>query len=121
MIVTLDLTHANNHLPHYNGSDTFTKLRLGVIATEGALALAQMYKCHWLLEAICSHQIYPKVAAHPFQVWELKKEPDSSARLLCEDGNKNKVTSQIIPMTDFPLSSATLWVVGGTLMLPSEY
>lgn len=114
-------THANDHLSHHNGSETFTKYAMGIILTEGAVALAEKYQCFWLLDAICSHQLNAKVRKEPHQTWTLTKAPDSSAKLKCEDGNYTNVTLQKIPFTDFPLNTATLWLIGGTLMLPSEY
>lgn len=37
------------------------------------------------------------------------------------DGNYNRITSQEIPYSDFHYDLATIWLVDGCLMLPSEY
>ena len=37
------------------------------------------------------------------------------------DGNNNPVASQKISFSDFPYDLATVWLVDGCLMLPTEY
>ena len=37
------------------------------------------------------------------------------------DGMDHELAAQAIPFTDFPLEEVSLWLVDGTLMLPSEY
>ena len=101
----------------------------GIVYTDGVKHLAQSANCYWLIDAIASWQLRPRVRAEPFQVWELTVNSDKSSRLLCTDGNDNKVTVQLIPYTDFPLDHIMLYLEFGSmdgvnpckvLMLPSE-
>lgn len=62
-----------------------------------------------------------RVAAEEFQVWRLKVNADTSAELLCEDGNDNVVHRKQIPYTDFPGEGITLWFTDNTILLPREY
>lgn len=76
----------------------------------------------WLLDEIAIIQPYePRVAAEEFQVWKLTVRPDSTATLVCEDGNNNVVYTEAIPFTDFPLKTITLWFANNTIYLPSEH
>ena len=52
---------------------------------------------------------------------EIRKELPNFARVVCEYGNNNKVTAQLIEWTDFPLPEITLWFSDGIIFLPSEY
>ena len=62
-----------------------------------------------------------ELKAEEFQVWTLKVNEDSSATVICTDGNDRVLKSQHIPFTDFQVQSATVWVEFGTAMLPSEH
>lgn len=104
----------------FTGSDTQYRHWTGKIHyTEGVKWLADHAEAYWLLDAIASHQLDPKVKAEEFQVWTLQVA-DHKAMLTCEDGNGREVTHQRIPYTDFPLREIKLWCEFGTLMLPSE-
>ena len=59
--------------------------------------------------------------AEPFQVWVLKVADDRSGVLVCEDGDYNRIASQAIAFTDFPLPEITLWFQNDVIFLPSEY
>jgi hypothetical protein len=61
------------------------------------------------------------VKAEEFQVWKLAVKDDSSASLICEDGNHNVVSTKQIPFTDFPKEGVTLWFANNVIFLPSEY
>ena len=88
-----------------------------------ALRICTEVLCRSLLAAwLCiSHQCHKDVNLERFQVWDLKRVKDNAFTILATDGNHNKVTSQEIPFSDFPYDLATLWLVDGCLMLPSEY
>ena len=46
----------------------------------------------------------------------------NGAKVICTDGNDNKLVSQKIYYTDFPLEEGiTLWVENGIILLPSEH
>jgi len=92
------------------------------VFTPGVKYLADNAEAYWLLDAIGSHQTDPKVKAEEFQVWTLKVDlATSKAELICTDGNENRVTSQKIPFTTFPMREVTLWLANWTLYLPDEH
>lgn len=83
---------------------------------------------YWFLDLIVSY--LPKLArkGQRFQVWQMTVK-NSKARVWCEDGNGNKLLTQIIPYTDFPLSDFKVFCeygsVDGTnpawiIMLPND-
>lgn len=88
--------------------------------TDGIKFLADHAECYWLINYIFSNQLLPKVKAQDFQVWKISVV-ESKAQIKLEDGNDKVIESFEIEFTDFPLEHFTLWMVGGTLLLPSEY
>lgn len=94
-----------------------------LVYTEGVKYLADKAGAHWLIDLIASHQVNPRVAAEPFQVWRLQVAPGSlAATATVTDGNHQQpIAQQQIDYTDFPLSEVTLYLIDNTLLLPSEY
>jgi len=93
-----------------------------VLYTEGAQYVAEKAGAYWLLDEIALAQAYiPQVKAEPFQVWNLTVKPNSSATLVCEDGNGKGVYSKEIEFTDFPAQGIRFFVTDNVIMLPSEY
>ncbi len=116
------MTNANDFMNDSNGSDTFYDHWLKpFVFTSGIKELADKCQCYWLIDVVVSHQANPNVARQPFQVWKLKRIHNNRFMVICEDGNDNQVTSQLIPFSDFPYDLATLWLSEGCLMLPAEY
>ena len=109
-------------LRHFTGSEQtfYHPMFKKFVYTEGVRYLAQNAECYWLLEHIFLHQTNPKVKAEEFQTWKLVKN-GSRATITIDDGNGNIVETFQISYTDFPLNEFTLWLVGNTLLLPSEY
>lgn len=110
-------------LLQFTGSEHWYRhpLAPSITYTDGARYVAEAGGAYWLLDAIVSHQLDPRVRAEQFQVWVLKVAQDRSAVLICEDGDHNNVTSQAVSFTDFPLPEITLWLTNGVIFLPSEY
>ena len=116
------MKNANQFFGASNGSEnlyrySFTKF----IYTDGVKAMVQECKAYWLVELIISHQVNAEVNKEPFQVWHLSRVKDSLFKIIATDGNDNQVAFQQIPFSDFPYDLATIWLVDGCLMLPSEY
>ena len=109
-------------LGHFNGSDTIYRHPMfrNMLYSEGVRYLVEEAGAYWLIDAICSHQVDPKVAKEPFQVWHLSVHQDFTADLVCTDGNDGAVTKQHIELTDFPLRDFTIWLENRTLVLPAE-
>lgn len=110
-------------LAHFYGSDeiyrhSFSKM----LYTQGVQHLAERAQCYWLLDAIASWQIKPKVSREPFQIWTLTVNEKKEAILTCvRDTGAKPLASQRIGYTDFPLPEMKLYLCDRTLMLPSEY
>lgn len=111
-------------LARFTGSENWYRHALNrvVLFTDGAKHVADVGGAYWLLDEIALAQRYKKkVAAEPFQCWKLKVKADHTAKLICEDGNGNRVYAKTLTFTDFPLEEIELWCTGNTIMLPSEY
>lgn len=93
-----------------------------VLYTEGAQYVAEKAGAYWLLDELALAQAYvPQVKAQAFQVWNLTVKADSSATLVCEDGNGGQVYAKEIPFTDFPAQGIRFFVTDNVILLPSEY
>jgi hypothetical protein len=77
------------------------------------------------MDIIASWQHKQAVRRETFQVWTMTVKANHEARIVCDDGNGNKLADQIIPYTDFPLDETKLYFCNqGTesiIMLPGEY
>lgn len=93
--------------------------------TEGVRFVAIQGGAWWLIEAIASWQHDPKLKRQQdFQVWTLRRTPENgetSADLVCTDGNDGHLVTQHIEYTDFPLDELQIYWIDGVMLLPSEY
>lgn len=109
-------------LQQFFGTEAWHRLRPGVLLTDGALFLARETGAFWLMDVIWSYQPFLKQV--PFQVWHLKRQGEGCI-VWCEDGNYNKLKSQKIDFTDFPLEETKLFASKEdgelVILLPSEY
>ena len=113
-----------NILSQFTGSEHWYRFGLDprITCTDGAKYVADAAGAYWLLEEIALAQRFDKkVATKRFQVWKLAVNPDSTATLICEDGNDNAVFTKAIPFTDFPKEGVTLWFANNVIYLPSEH
>ena len=105
-------------------SYTYSIGGLEINYTDGVYLVATKGKAFWLLSVVLSYQIYPllnSLELKNFQLWELTVNEDRSALITCREGEDSPVIiSQEIERTDFPLPSLQLYLIDGTLMLPSE-
>ena len=111
--------NANDQLREHTSTEQYHNYSFGLTITDGALALAEKFSCFWFLDVVASYQ--PQLKNEEFQVWTLGKNEDSSAIILCTDGNDNVLKSQKIPFTDFEPDEATVWVEFAICLLPSEH
>ena len=107
-------TGTEGYYSHFIGNFKFT---------DGVHYLAEHGKCYWLLDLIGSYQMSDKkIRNMHYQFWKLKVNEDKSAVVtMKEDSDQPVVVKQRIPCTDFPLDAVELWMIGGVLILPSEY
>ena len=116
------MRNANDNFGCSNGSENFYCHKPSLILyTDGVKELAQKCGAYWLIDLIISHQCHKEIKLERFQVWNLKRVGDNVFKIVATDGNENKVTSQKIPFSDFPYDLATVWLVDGCMMLPTEY
>ena len=93
-----------------------------ILFTDGAKYVADAGGAYWLIDEIAIAQRFEKaVRAEEFQVWKLTVNSDSTAKLVCEDGNDHTVFEKPIPYTDFPAEDTELWFENSTIYLPSEH
>lgn len=108
-----------------NGTENYYKHPFSkVVYSDGVKFVAETCGAHWLIDLILSHQTNAKVRAQEFQVWSLDRAGVASSKFIaiCEDGNGNVVTRQVIDYTDFPaaLFPIKFYVENGVLYLPAE-
>jgi len=116
------MKNANHFFGSHNGSENFYCHKPSLMLyTDGVKEMVEGCGAYWLIDLIISHQCHKDINLERFQVWDLKRVKENVFTILATDGNHNKVTSQEIPFSDFPYDLATIWLVDGCLMLPSEY
>lgn len=130
----LDAKQLQFVLAEFQGTNNYFKNMLGLKYTDGIKFLADNAECHWLIDALASHQknALNNPSLKYFQLWILathnyefiKPIPGGKAVLTCwkdtpAEGDKLAIV-QRIKFTDFPLPFIKLYLEGGVLMLPSE-
>ena len=111
-------------LKQFTGSEYWYRHGLvrSVLFTDGSKYVADTAGAYWLLDEIALAQRFEKkVVGEEFQLWKLTVKKDSTATLVCEDGNGRKLLSKKISFTDFPLEEIAFYYINNTILLPSEY
>ncbi len=123
----LTIDELNQKLAGFTGTINWYRHWTNLLAyTDGVNTMAEAAGAFWLIDAIASWQIKPKVAKCDFQVWTLTVNNDQTATLqMQEDTGMQSVVTQQLAYTDFPFGTFTLWVEGSgrerVLLLPSEH
>ena len=115
---------AEQDLNQFTGTQCYYRHRLtGFKYTEGVQYMAENGGAYWLVDKILLSMKYVKKCQkqQEFAVWKLTINDDYSAILVLEDGNKNKLFTEKIEYTDFPIHNIAVWFIDGVLILPSEY
>lgn len=110
-------------LRQFTGTENWYRhgIARNVLYTDGIKYLAETAGAYWLIDEIALAQSLAKIAAEPFQSWNLKVRPDYTALLTCDDGNSNIRLSKEIPFTVFPLEEIAIYFANNVIMLTSEY
>jgi len=87
----------------------------------GIQHLAKKAGAYWLIDLVASWQRHAAVAREDVQIWKLVVRPDHTATATATSDAEAPLASQDIQHTDFPLPEIILWLIDGTLILPSEY
>lgn len=111
-----------NELQMFTGTEEYYKFNpiWKVVATDGAMFLAEKAKAFWLLDMVASMKAVPKCAKHDRLFCTLKVK-NSEGVFTARDGNGVKLYSQELLYTDFPLPEITLYMFDNVILLPSEY
>src|SRR3954464_4153237 len=115
----MNTSKSNETIMQFSGSDTYQKYLFGMVVTDGAMKLATTYQCFWFLDMVAAYQHLLK--KEDFQIWMLRKNADSSAWVIAEDGNGKVLVKQKIRYTNFKMEQATVWVEGNVILLSSEH
>lgn len=114
----LDLAQFSGGTNEYWTHPLFPNLKY----TDGVKHVAKEFGAYWLIENVLSHQCEKKFKSEDFQVWTLRVSADDhTASLVADDGNHNKLYTEKIDYTDFPVEEFAVWLVGNVLLLPCEY
>jgi hypothetical protein len=123
----LTIDELNQTLAGFTGTINWYRHWTNLLSyTDGVKTLAEAVGGFWLIDAIASWQIKPKVAQCEFQVWTLFVKEDQTATLqMQEDTGLQPVVTQQLVYTDFPVGVFRLWVESSgrerVLLLPSEH
>ncbi len=110
-----------NDLEQFTGTETWWKHALsGYTYTDGIKYLAEKAQAYWLIDKILIITRYKK-KLQEWGSWTLTVNKDKTALLVCDDGNGNKLFSEKIDYTTFPLEKVSVWFENGVLILPSEH
>ena len=90
------------------------------VATDGVIAMAEAAECFWLLDIIGSYQTDRNLDPG-FQVWKLEVNTEENSGVVHGYNDTELIITQDIPFTDFPLEEVKLYLIGGVILLPSEY
>lgn len=124
-------------LNRFSGSDNwYHHWTKRLVFTDGVKYLADKGEAHWLIDAIASYQVDPRITQNynlrAIQFWKLEVNDGKGVLTCVEDTGMKPAITQKIPFTDFPLSKVDIWVeygsypteqggeVGYVAMLPSE-
>ena len=118
----MQIKHANDHYEgHFATENFWPHFPTSMYYTDGVKAVAKDTEGQWLIDLVFGLQKRLTLRQHPFQVWHLKRVIDDAFIIKATDGNENQIHIGFVPFISFPYDSCTLWLVDGTLMLPSEY
>lgn len=109
-------------LKQFTGTEQWYKTAFpGYTYTDGVKFVAETCGAYWMIDYVVSYQGSTKsLQGEDFQTWYFEKDEDRM-KVIVEDGNNRVLMSSEIEYTDFPDSKIELWMVGGVILLPSEY
>jgi hypothetical protein len=119
MNTAVEIKDALNHCTGTSQYHRFSPFPFFPVATDGVKLLADMAECYWLLDVIGSYQLDKRLCKQ-FQVWTLDVNEDESA-IVKGYNDTELIIEQEIEWTTFPMETIKLYLIGGVLLLPSEY
>ena len=121
----LSVEEIKKTLPHFIGTQNYYRHILGGFNyTDGVRYVAQSCEAYWLIDAIASYQFNRHIRTNQdlqrLQIWKLQVN-DKKGILSLERDTDQRVLSQKIPYTNFPLPEIRFYLADKVLMLPTEY
>ena len=112
-------------LPHFSSTENYYRHILGGFNyTDGVRYVAQSCEAYWLIDAIASYQFNRHIRTNQdlqrLQIWKLQVN-DKKGILSLERDTDQRVLTQKIPYTNFPLPEIRFYLADKVLMLPTEY
>ncbi|MCT7953588.1 hypothetical protein NG798_27710 [Ancylothrix sp. C2] len=122
----LSVEEIQKTLPHFSSTENYYRHILGGFNyTDGVRYVAQSCEAYWLIDAIASYQLKrPLINSEDlqkFQILKLQVNENKSATLTLERDTDQRVFSQYLPYTDFPLPEIKFYLADKVLLLPTEY
>jgi hypothetical protein len=115
----------NHELPSFTGSEVMYRSHINNLMTytQGVQFLAENAGggCYWLLDIIGTELMQIQSNKEEEFIELVITVKDDKADLAANDGNGASLWDRHIDFTDFPEGVWKLWLVSGTLLLPSEY
>lgn len=111
-------------LAQFTGTENWYRhpLQKNVLYTDGIQYLAEKAGAYWLIDEIAFNQMQPIIGSEEFQVWTLRVDlEETSAVLICDNGNGKIVYQKTIPFTDFPFDEIKIYFTNNVILLTSEY
>ncbi len=107
---------------HCNGTDTWTKISMGLLITDGVLEVSENEQCYWFLDIIASYQSGMNDEQKEFQHWKLQRVTETDSFIVtCDDGNDNIFITQDVVYSDIQGDELRYYLADGVILLPSEY
>lgn len=95
---------------------------MDTLFTQGIQSFCITHECFWFLDIITSYQTERFKKENEFQVWKFQKnKTGNGGKIICEDGDDNKIIIQRIPFTDCKQTEFTFWYQNDTIYLPEEH
>jgi hypothetical protein len=117
-----NMKNANDLLTEHNCSDEYYQHGLSKLHyTSGVQSACTRFKCYWFLDVVMSYQTGKFQEDNEFQVWKLQRQSENEFIAICEDGDDNKIITQLIEFSDFEHDNLTFWFTNRIVILPSEY
>jgi len=119
---TFTADELKTYLSGFTGTERYYKSWLGLLYTDGLQAMAEGAGAYWLIDAISSYAMQSGFKEkYKFQFWTLEVKDRAAVLTMHEDTGRPFIVRQEIKYTDFPTGTWEMYLIGGVLLLPSEY
>lgn len=119
----MNTTELTSELAQFTGTSHWYRHNLNsdITYTDGVKFFAETAGAYWLLDIIATQPEILGTMQTGMAVIKLQVNNDTTAVLICEDGNYNPTYSRPLEFTDAPVGVWVLWFTDNVILLPSEY